>query len=389
MNIALLVYSHYSRDARVRRYAESLARNGFRVDVVCLNEEYRPKERNISLLRYPLGRRRYGKLWYIPEYLLFFLYCTFILSINHLIKRYKVIHINNMPDFLVFAAVIPKILGAKIILDLHDPMPELYMSKYHTDNNSQMVRWLKWLEKISINFADDVITANPVFKELFLSRNKIADDKIKLILNCPDERIFKPSKSKKSDNKYFTLLYMGTVEERFGLDIAVNALSDLVNNIPNMRFIIIPKLEDEGKYSVELKNRIRQLKLEKYILFKSPTPLEKLVDEINKANIGIVLARDGIFTESIVPVKLLEFIQMGIPVIATKTKALHPYFSDRQICFLKKNSAWEFSKAVLRLWANPRLGKIFAERAKDYLKNNNWENEQKKYFVIIKNLDLL
>lgn len=44
MNIAFVVYSHYSRDARVRRYAETLSRRGFKVDVICLKEEYSPKE---------------------------------------------------------------------------------------------------------------------------------------------------------------------------------------------------------------------------------------------------------------------------------------------------------------------------------------------------------
>jgi len=383
---AMVVYSHYSRDARVRRYAESLVRNGFRVDVVCLNEEYRPKERNISLLRYPLGRRRYGKLWYILEYLLFFLYCTFILSINHLIKRYKVIHINNMPDFLVFAAAVPKFFGAKIILDLHDPMPELYMSKYHDNRNGQMVKLLKWLEKISIDFADDVITANPIFKKIFLSRNNISSNKITVILNCPDTRIFRPPKPKKSDNKYFNLLYMGTVEERFGLDVAIDAFTVLVKRMPNMRFIIIPKLEDEGKYSMELKNRIRQLKLEKYILFKSPTPLEQIVKEINQADVGIVLARDGIFTDSIMPVKLLEFIQMEIPVVATKTRILGRYFTNRQIYFLKKNTAKEFTQAVLKLWKDKSLRENLVSKAKDYLRENNWESEEEKYNSLLTNL---
>jgi glycosyltransferase involved in cell wall biosynthesis len=383
MNSLFLVYSHYSRDARVRRYAESLARNGYKVDVVCLNEEYCPKEKNISLLRYPLGRRRYGKLWYILEYLLFFLYCTFILSINHLIKRYKVIHINNMPDFLVFAAAVPKFFGAKIILDLHDPMPELYMSKYHAGMNSQMVKWLKWLEKISVNFADCVITANPAFKDLFLSRNKIAKNKMKVILNCPDDKIFKLQKSKKSDNKYFDIIYMGTVEERFGLDVAIDGFPVLVKSIPNIRFVMIPKLPDEGKYFVELKNKIRKLKLEKYILFKSPTPLEELVREINIADVGIVLAKDGIFTDSIIPVKLLEFIKMEIPVIATKTKILSHLFSSRQIYFLKANTKEEFIQAVVKLWKDRSLRESLVKKAKEYLEKNNWKNEEKKYHLII------
>ncbi len=388
MNIAFVVYSHYSRDARVRRYAESLAKKGFGIDVVCLTEEYRPKEANISLIKYPLGRKRLGKYWYILEYTLFFFYSLFILATRSLFKKYKLVHVNNMPDFLVFTAAVPKLLGAKIILDLHDPMPELYMSKYHVCEDSWMVKFLKWLEKISINYADYTITANPIFKEIFLSRNKMVKGKIEVILNCPDEKIFRPVKLNKI-RRYFTLLYMGTVEERFGLDITIEALSDLVKRIPNIRFIIIPKLEDEGRYFRNLKNKIKELGLKKYILFKSPTPLENLIDEIRQADIGIVLAKDGIFTESIIPVKLLEFIKMGIPIIATETRALRRYFLAGQICFLKKNNPSEFSAAVLKLYENLRLRKIFAQRAKDYLKKNNWQNEKKKYFAIFHKLGLL
>jgi glycosyltransferase involved in cell wall biosynthesis len=259
-------------------------------------------------------------------------------------------------------------------------MPELYMSKYHAGMNSQMVKWLKWLEKISVNFADCVITANPAFKDLFLSRNKIAKNKMKVILNCPDDKIFKLQKSKKSDNKYFDIIYMGTVEERFGLDVAIDGFPVLVKSIPNIRFVMIPKLPDEGKYFVELKNKIRKLKLEKYILFKSPTPLEELVREINIADVGIVLAKDGIFTDSIIPVKLLEFIKMEIPVIATKTKILSHLFSSRQIYFLKANTKEEFIQAVVKLWKDRSLRESLV---KEYLEKNNWKNEEKKYHLII------
>ena len=95
MYIAVVVYSHYSRDARVRRYAESLARNGFKVDCICLKESYKPKEKNINLIQYSLPRKRMGRWWYGIEYLLFFLFSSWILLKNHLIKKYKIIHINR------------------------------------------------------------------------------------------------------------------------------------------------------------------------------------------------------------------------------------------------------------------------------------------------------
>jgi len=389
MNIAIVVYAHYSRDARVRRYAESLARKGDKVDCLCLNEVYKPKEKNITLIKYPLQRRRLYRFWYIIEYLLFFLYSSFILFKNYPFKRYQVIHINNMPEELVFTALIPKIFGARVILDMHDPMPELYMSKYHVGQNCQMVKWLKWLEKISFAFADKIITANKAFQLLFLKRNKISPEKISVILNCPDPRIFSPQLTTHNP-QLFTLLYMGTVDERFGLDIVLEAIPEIIKQIPNLRFIIIPKLEDEGEYFKNFKFQIGyplgDFKLEKYIKIFPPQPLENIAKYIKQADVGVVLAKNGVFTENIFPVKLLEFIQMGVPVIATKTKVLGQYFDDQQIYFLKKNTPNEFAKAVLNLYKDKKLRQNFTQKAKEYLKEYNWTCEEKKYLDIINQL---
>ncbi|MCL4338134.1 glycosyltransferase family 4 protein [Patescibacteria group bacterium] len=405
-NIAIVVYSHFSRDARVRRYAESLARKGYWVDVVCLKENYSPKEPNISLFMYPLGRRRLGWLWYIFEYISFFLYSTYILSKKSFYRKYKAVHINNMPDFLIFSSFIPKSLGTKVILDLHDPMPELYMSKYHTDKNNLTVRLLCRLEGISMGFADKILTANESFRSIFLQRHPEIKGKISVILNCPDPRIFNSQHStnnikRKSDNsqlippqrdpasggttlhpQQFILMYMGTVEKRFGLDIVIGALPELIKKIPNIKFVLIPKIEDEGKYFHNFKFQISNFKLEKYVQILPPLPLEKIADKLQEADIGIVLAKNGVFTENIFPVKLLEFIQMGIPVIATRTKTLAGFFDDRQIAFLKENSPEEFARIVLNLYKHPEIRSVLAKRACKYLKTYNWEKEEKKYLEI-------
>lgn len=388
MNIAMVVYSHYSRDARVRRYTEGLARMRIKVDIICLKENYNPRDKNISLIQYPFSRRRFGKLWYIAEYLLFFVFSTVILSILFLKKSYRIFHIHNMPDFLLFAALIPKIFAAKVILDMHDPMPELYMSKYHVSVNSLIVRLLKFQEKLCFTFADEIITANEEFKKIFLHRYPNLDDKISVILNCPDPYIFKPTiyQFPTTNHKLFTLMYMGTVEKRFGLDIAIEAMPNLIENIPTLRFIIIPKLEEEGEYIKNLKLEIKNLKLEKYIHFLSPLPLEKIAEELRKVDIGIVLAKNGVFTQSIFPVKLLEFIQMGIPVVATRTKVLSEYFDDKMIYFLKRNTEEEFTEAVFNLWRYKKLRINLAINAKKYFKKYNWKKEEEKYLKLISTL---
>lgn len=385
MNIVLVVYSYYSSDARVRRYAESLARSGYKVDVICLKENYKPKEKNIRLIQYPFQRKRLNKFWYLAEYFLF-TFCSFcILTFNHASKKYKLIHINNMPDFLVFSALIPRLFGAKVILDMHDPMPELYMSKYNKTQKDLIIKLLKYSELLSLKLADHIITANSIFLEIFLKRNTIPKEKIDVILNCPDPRLFY-KKTKPGNKANFTLFYGGTVEERFGLDVALEAIPQILPVIPNLKLTIIPKLENEGRYFDGLKKKIKVLNLHASVFIESPVPLEHISEKLLEANVGIVLAKKSVFTQIILPVKLLEFIAMDIPVIATKTEMLDRYFTNKQVFFLFKNTPQEFANAVLELHRNKKLKQSLIKNARKYFETNNWNKESKKYLRIVNRL---
>ncbi|OGF99134.1 hypothetical protein A2Y99_02880 [Candidatus Gottesmanbacteria bacterium RBG_13_37_7] len=287
-----------------------------------------------------------------------------------------------MPDFLVFTAIIPKLFCSKIILDLHDPMPELYMSKYHVQENNMTVRLLKYLENQSVNFSDFILTANPYFQKLFLARNPELKEKIAVILNCPDPKIFH-SQRYVQNSKYFTLLYMGTIDERFNLELVIEALNILKKKISHLKFIVIPKIDNEGPYFRKLKEKISQYHLESQVIISHPLPLEKIAIKLKQADIGIVLAKNGQFTESIMPVKLLEFIAMEIPVIATKTKILVQYFSDKMLYFLRENSPEEISQVIYSFYKNKRLRMSLSKNAKIFLKKYNWKNEEIKYQKLI------
>ncbi len=411
MNICMLVYSHYSRDARVRRYAESLARKGYNIDIISLKENYKPQERNIRLIMYPFPRYRLGKLWYFIEYFLFFIFSFLILNSLFVIRKYKLIHVHNMPDVLVFAAVVPKIFRSKVILDLHDPMPELYMSKYHVQERNLIVKSLKYLEKKSMHFSDIILTANPFFKRIFIKRNPEINNKIHIILNCPDPKIFHTQpitynlqhstcnlqnfdfaqgksaalqlRSGKAHNlQELNLMYMGTIDERFNLSLVIDAVNLLKEKIPHLRFVIIPKIEQEGRYFQALKQKILYYKLKNLVIIKRPLPLEIIAKELRHADVGIVLAKKGRFTESIMPVKLLEFIAMGVPVIATRTKILSDYFTDKMLYFLKENTPKELSNALFTLYKNKKQRQKYARNAKNFLSKYNWQKEEAKYLAL-------
>ncbi len=153
--IAMVIFSYYPSDSRARREAEALIESGMSVDMICLRIRYEPKREivnGVQVYRIPLKRKRGGKLRYLLNYTYFIFLAFFTLSVFHIRKHYSVVRVHNMPDILIFSALMSRLCGYKVILDLHDPMPEVYMTKYSVSPSHPVVRPLIFLEKLSIWF---------------------------------------------------------------------------------------------------------------------------------------------------------------------------------------------------------------------------------------------
>ncbi|HEX9047677.1 MAG TPA: glycosyltransferase, partial [Verrucomicrobiae bacterium] len=161
---AVVLYSYYATDPRPRRESEALQQAGMDVDVICLRQDNREPAlevlNGVRIYRVPLKRRRAGRLTYALQYFSFLVTAFLLLSWWRLSRRYHLVHVHNMPDVLVFSALLPKLLGARVILDLHDPMPELLETIFRLEPDSMSVRMLKFMEKRSVAFADHVLTVN-------------------------------------------------------------------------------------------------------------------------------------------------------------------------------------------------------------------------------------
>ena len=244
---AVLLFSHYPADPRPRRAAEALAAEGATVDLICLKENAkeprREKINGVSVFRIPLNRHRGSKMSYIGEYSTFILISFAYLTFRSFARRYDFIHVHNMPDVLVFSALVPKALGARVILDLHDPMPELMQTIFKLPEESVGVRILKRLEKWSIGFADSVLTVNLACKKIYSSRSCLPE-KINVVLNSPDDHIFQfrsPNShfsNGKDPTKRFVILYHGSLVQRNGFDLAVDALETAKKSIPSARLMV-------------------------------------------------------------------------------------------------------------------------------------------------------
>src|SRR5258708_14546890 len=190
--VAMVTFSPYPFDPRPRRAIDALVKEGASIDLICLGGDNQPTRQilnGVNVLRIPLKHLRRGKWDYAFRYTAFISASGIIFGVRSLVGRYDLVYVHNMPDILVASALIPKLFGAKVILDLHDPMPELMTTIFHTGPDAKSVQLLKCLEKWSIGQADLVITVNIACKRIFSNRSCQAE-KIAVVMNSPDSQIF-------------------------------------------------------------------------------------------------------------------------------------------------------------------------------------------------------
>jgi glycosyltransferase involved in cell wall biosynthesis len=388
---AIVLYSYYATDPRPRREAEALQRAGMEVEVLCLRPDAASPRRQVldgvAVSQLPLKRRRAGKLVYIVQYG-WFLTCAFsLLAMRSLRRRYQLVHVHNMPDFLVFSALVPRWRGARVILDLHDPMPELFRSIYSLPEEHFIVRWLKNMERRSIAFADLVLTPNLAFKELFASRSCPAG-KIETVMNSPETTIFDPERFSPVngypvDRRRFALMYHGLIVERHGLDLAIQAVARLRPRIPGLELHLYGEPTD---YSRKMMNLVRELKLEDMVQAHGFKTLDEIARDISQIDLGVIPNRLSSFTAINFPTRIFEYLAMGKPVLAPLTKGIGDYFNPDEILYFEAGNIDDLAARIEWAYGHPAELRDVIERGRSVYENHCWNREEAKFLDLVAGL---
>src|SRR6266581_3190927 len=340
---AMVTFSHYPGDPRPRRAVDALVGEGMNVDLVCLGSENSPRREilnGMDVLRIGLEHRRGGKFAYVYNYAVFILIS---------------------PDILVLSALVPKMFGAKVILDLHDPMPELMTTIFHASPGSKSVQLLKRLEKWSIARADLVITVNIACKRIFSTRS-CRSEKIAVVMNSPDGQIFPFRMSREHDftgeprNKCFVIMYHGSLVERNGLEVAIDALERVRKTVPTIELHIFGS---KTHFLERMMRKVRDNNLQDLVRYFGPKRLEDLVTAINSCDIGVIPNHRNTFTEINTPTRIFEYLALGKPVIAPRTQSIRDYFGDEELIFFDVGDANDLARRIEFAFSNPgEVGQI-------------------------------
>jgi glycosyltransferase involved in cell wall biosynthesis len=379
---AVLLFSYYPDDPRPRRAAEALAMEGMTIDLLCLSKSVEEPQheviKGVNVFRLPVRRRRRGKLRYVGQYSAFILRAFLHLGLRSLIRRYDLVHVHNMPDVLVFSALVPKMLGAKVILDLHDPMPELMQAIFELPKASFSVRVLKRLEKWSIGFADLVLTVNLACKNIYTSRGCPAD-KIKVVLNSPEDEIFRfqtpdsQTSNGREPARSFVILYHGSLVPRNGFDLAVDALETAKKSIPSAKLMVCG---ERSAFFDGVMHSVQKRGLQDNVEYVGVKNRRQVVDAINHCHLGVIPNHRNTFTEINTPTRIFEYLALGKPVIAPQTQGIKDYFKDGELIFFEVGDANDLARKIEFAFSNPTEVRQIIDRGQQVYLAHTWTRQK-------------
>lgn len=384
VRVCAITCDGYPLDPLVRRTAEAAASAGHDYHVICSTKKGQPKYEafnGVHVHRMPLGRisaKPVGTtlvLWSIFAVLAFEKVARL-----HFKLKFNVVHVHNMPDFLVFAALIPKLFGARVILHVQDVSPELMAAKTKGLLRSVTVPLARWQERMSTAFADHVLTVGWPFEEVLLKRG-VSREKLSSVLNSADPKLFpvekrtEPFLGKATAQRPIVLMYHGTCSKRNGLDIGIRAFSKARKVAPHLRL----HLRGGGDALPHLKELAKTLGVAHHVEFYPSGSLENVVDFVVAGDIGIIPYRSDGFMDLVLPTKAYEFALMRRPMIASNTRAMRSMFGPTSVMLCEPSSVDSLTDAIVDLYQHPeKRAELVARAEQDYI-NYRWDIMADRY----------
>jgi glycosyltransferase involved in cell wall biosynthesis len=371
----------------IRREAEALAGAGFDVEVVIMRAADASRHKavkaprrevvnGVTVIRLPVRQRSNMAGTFLVNYGLYTLCVAGFLSMRHIRRPYAVVQANSMPDFLVFAALVPKLLGARVVAYMQEPVPELAET---IGGRKWLTGFLARIEQWSIRFADHSVTVTEQLKQRYVERGAPAG-RITVVLNCPDpsavlENWSPPPPESKSG---FVAVCHGTIEDRYGQDTIIDAVGILRDELPDLRLVITGR----GSRAKELADAIADRKLQDVVQFEGWVSQTRLNDILSSADVGIVAQKASPYSHLVHTNKMVDYWIFGLPVIASRLHAVSELYDDRFIEYYEPGDATDLAAAIRRLHADTARRAELAQNGKLAQLRNGWATQRVVYLDV-------
>ena len=257
-------------------------------------------------------------------------------------------------------------------------MPELYQTIFKLEQNSAMIRALEWLEQASIRFAHLVLTPNETFRQLFCARG-CPESKIRIVMNSPDESIFLPQPAAArngSTNGKFNIMYHGLIAERHGLAVALEAVQELAKDWPGL---VLNLYGGRNSYTDKILSQAKTMALNGAIQYHGKRKLDDIPAAIGQCDLGIIPNLRTPFTEINFPTRIFEYLSIGKPVIAPRTKGICDYFNDENMIFFEPDDSKDLARKIRWVHDNPEATQKILEHGMAMYSRHCWRVQRTNF----------
>jgi len=373
---------HY--ELPIQREAEALVNAGFDVEVICMRPaggSRREVVNGVEVTYLPTSLNKTSKLRYVLDYARFFGLVSATLTARHLRRPYAAVQVNTMPDFLVFAAAVPKGLGTRVIAYMHEPSPELAETLF---GPGRVSRALALVEQGVLRFADHAVTVTDQLKERYVERGA-RPERITVVLNGadPEGRLgsWSPPDGAGADGK-FRVICHGAIEERYGQDTIIEAARILRPELPELEVI----LSGRGKRVDAIVELIEAYGLQDAVRFVGWVSHDELNDLLHTADVGVVAQKASPYSHLVHTNKMVDYWIFGLPVIASRLRAVSELYDDSVLEYYEPGDAHDLARAIKRLHDDPKRREELARNGKVAQERYGWAAQQRKYLGVYESL---
>lgn len=386
--IAMVTHSIYRQDNRVIRYAEALVEDGNDVEVLALRGRPEvPRRETVNGVRLIRLVDRFSKTErglgpVLRSTMTFCGKAAWYLAREHHRRPYALVHVHNVPDFLVFVAWYPRLRGARVILDIHDLLPEFFCSRFGRSERLFWFRLLSRVERWSARCADHVIISNDLWRPRYEARTGMTG-RCSVFINHVNLDIFRPELRESRDgSRGPLLLFPGGLQEHQGLDVAIRAMARIRERFPTVEFHIY----GDGPMREPWQGLARELGLDGAVKFHAPVPVHEVASIMARADVGVVPKRADSFGNEAYSTKIMEFMALGVPVVVSETRIDRYYFDDSLVRFFRSGDPEALAQAVLDVLENPEATRARVQRAQAYAMAQSWQVKKGEYLEIVHRL---
>ncbi|MDD7941996.1 glycosyltransferase family 4 protein [Actinomycetospora lutea] len=299
-------------DQRLRKQVPALLAAGHHVTVVTRRDPAQDPWRGVpglTLLEHPAPPESPGVLGYLQEYGLAFGWAAVLAPRAHRRRPVDVVQFCQPPDVYFPIAWLLRALGARVVVDQRDLMPELFAARYGT--SPAMERVLRWLERRTQAVATVTITVNHHLRRRLETAGAPAE-RIAVVRNGPRLALVEAARPDPALRSGAAALccWAGKMGRQDRVDLLVDAIAVLVHDHRrrDVRFVLL----GDGECLDELRAQVVARGLEAWVALPGWLSEDELFTHLATADVGL----DTSLQVEVSPVKVMEYMAFGLPVVA-------------------------------------------------------------------------